>query len=616
MAGEKGNVFPIRRKDLEEHFIKVDEAMKYINRGGNERLSLFDLVRDIGTGTKDLMEENVQKIIHIYRDGFALYYQIDAMIGDRAKRIDGNVTDQERDNFSHSYATFASSSWINHRLGLVSENKEPFPFEVGSNIKFDFGLQRDMLLNIILARLYGVINIHKRNKNFDEGNDLARGTYNYFKFVKDNALAHKTNLNHSLVELVDKTSFVIADEYTLTGFESSFEEKTAPKIEFVHVEPHEVIGCALAKKEMLRDMDRIALYDPILRKNPIIEVGGLSPSVLYDGFPGTGKTTLFRAGRTRLKVRADAVNEYWVTKNIKPLPVKLLEITPKVKTKWYGEAGQNTSQLIEEAQRPDSFNLLLTDDIDMLFSGGREESGGGDKDIMNIFMQFASGVNTKYEGFWQWWAATNEPTALDPAMRQRFISKYDVAGPETDLDFSDILYLKLGKWINSGLVSIDVGKGYVPLKERVSNGNNSNRGEGIISRVAKRFSSYPTLQDLGIMAKKFKDENPRFTGRPIQAVAEAIAKRINDYPIPEEWYTEPKRFFEKTFEERVGLLKDLCKKVDSNVIAEELERYANIESRYASEKFEKDVERQEHVMKVDLETKKRLIKELGKKDDK
>ena len=295
-----------------------------------------------------------------------------------------------------------------------------------------------------------------------------------------------------------------------------------------------------------------------------------------------------------------------------------MEITPKVKTKWYGEAGQNTSQLIEETQRPDSFNILLTDDIDMMFSGGRDEAGGGDKDIMNILMQFASGVNTKYDGFWQWWAATNEPIALDNALRQRFISKYDVAGPETELDFADLLHLKLGKWMKNGLIQMELGKDYVPLKERRNNENieDFKEKEGIISRVAKRFSTSPTLQDIGVMAKKFKDENPRFTGRPIHAISEAITKRINDYDIPEDWFTDPKRFFEKTFEERVGMLKDLCVKVDSNVVTEELERYANIENRYASERFEKDVERQKHNLKVQSEALKQFSSELGGKDDK
>ncbi len=607
MSGEKGNIFPIRRKDFEEHFKKVDEAMSSINRGTSERFSLFDLVKGVGSGTKDLMDESVQKITHVYRDGFALYYQIDAMVGDRAKKVDGVVTDQERNYFSHSYATFASSSWMEHRLGLLMGNREAIPVDTGKT-DFDYGLQRDILLNMILGKLYGLINSGIREKRYDEGIDLSRDSVNFFKFVKEHALSKKSTINHSLIELVDKSSFVIDNDYTLSGFESSFEEKSKPKIEFERVEPHEIIGCTDAKREMFRDMDRLSLYDVLLKKNPIMVVGGLTPSVLYDGFPGTGKTTLFRGGRTRLLRRLEALEDFWKSKNTK-LAAKFLEISPQVKTKWYGEAGQNVANILQEASRPDFINLLLLDDIDLLFSGGREESGGGDKDIMNNVMQFLSGANTKFIGNNQIHAATNEPTALEAALRQRFYSKYEVAGPESADDFSDLIYLKLGKWINNGIISVDLGKDFVPLKDRKFNTSYDAPGEkeSILTRVTKRFSSALSLQDLGKMARGFKDENPRFTGRPIHGVAEAVTKRINDYDIPEEWFTEPSRFFEKSFDERVNMLKEMCKKIDSTVIAEELEKNARIEGRYVGEKFEKDVEKTLNIMKVNNEATRRII---------
>src|SRR3989344_2376065 len=599
----KSDVHPITKEDLAKHAKKVDEHMESISRGA-ERPSLFDLVRDIGED-KHLMAPEVQSSVQALRDGFSLFYEMHAILEDRVIDIDSGITDGERKSFMGAYSMFAASSFIAHSLNLLLGEDEFYPVPRKEDY-FAFDLGKDNTLNDVLVRYYGLINTGKRNKTLKEGKDLPKGSVDFFRFLRDSALERKAGLNHSLVELVDSTTFNVADEFTISGFEASFEDETkTTKAEFEPVEPSEVIGNTLAKQEMTRDMDRIALYDPMVRKNPIIEVGGLSPSVLYDGFPGTGKTTLFKMGRTRLERRAAMVREFWTTLNIKGLPVKMLILSPKVKTKWYGDAGQGTSQLVEEAQRLDSYNIFLTDDIDMMFSGGREESGGGDKDIMNVLMQFSSGIGSSYKGQMQWWAATNEPTALDPAMRQRFMSKYDVTGPETSEDFSDLLHLKLGRWIKIGLIDIELGKGYAPNTERTGSVTSQVAGR-IVQSVRKTFSTNPTFKDLGDLAKKFKDENPRFTGRPIEAVRVAVEKRINDYDIPEEWYTKPRIFFEKPYNERVGMLKEMCRKVDSTVVAEELTRYAKTEARYEIDRFEKEVERTMHNTKVQTEALSRM----------
>jgi len=595
---EKSWAHPIKKEDLEQHLKKVNEHMESINRGRTEIENLFDLVRDVG-GDKHMMAKEVQDTIETLRKGFCLYYEMYAILEDRTDKIDSDISDEEKRLFLGSYSMFAASSYITHKLNLMLEDKEPIKCPRKEDY-FVFNARKDDVLNGVLARYYGPINKGKRNHIIKEGSDLPTASVDFFKFLTEEALAKKPTLTKELVELVEKTEFRVADEFSIIGFEPSFEEKATVKAEFVPLEPHQVAGNVLAKQEMLRDMDRIVLFDLVAKRNPILEVGGLSWSVLYDGFPGTGKSSLFRMGLTRLNKRCEQVSEFWQNKNLGNLKWKQLVIDQRVKDQYYGQTGQKLLAIIDQAKKVDGIYVITIDDIDLLVSGDRDESSGGaDKDILNILMQYADGINTIIRGNAQWWAATNDATAMDSALRQRFMARYAVDGPQTADDFSDITYEKLKEWIDLGKVDLPFGSGYTPYEMRKGeSGYKSKEDEGVLSRIKKKFSGKITLKDIGELCKEMKDKNPRFTGRAVHAVSEAIKKRINDYDMPEEWYENPDLFFFQDYNRRVEMLKELCKMVTGEMVVQEYERYFESEQRYASDKFNSDVEKTVHSMRV------------------
>ncbi len=607
---EVGAANRITKESLEQHLKKVDEKMSMIDKGGTDTLDLIEALQGIGSDNPKLMAREVTDTLQAVRKGFSLYYEMYLTLEAKCRDIDSNITDAEKRTFLGAYSMFAASSLITHEIGLIMEGKEPFPFS--TKIGFEFNLNRDQVLNSALARYYGVVNFGKRNKVFKEGVDFPRGCYEFFKILEEKALEQKSTFNVRLVELVKDSNFIIEDKFTIAGFEASHEEKVKAKgPDFIPVEPHQIAGNVLAKKEMLRDMDRIALYDPILKKNPATEIGGLSWSVLYYGLPGTGKSTLFTMGRTRLSRRCEQVSEFWRMKNAGSLIYEVLLIDPKVKSKYYGETGERVNAIVEQTKRADRLNIALIDDIDLMFTGDRDSSSGGaDKDILNVLMQALAGtdVTLRSRGNVQWWAATNAPTSIDAALLQRFVAKYEVDGPQEWYDFADIISYKLANWINRGIVQVSAGKGYIPYEMRKEEIGNEKTGEAklFLESLKGRFKEGMTLRDLGELCREFKTKNPRFTGRAIDAVAEAVKKRINDYEIPEEWYSNPNLFFAKDYEERVKMLTDLCGKVSGNIIAEELERAYETEQRYASDKFETDVEKGMHQMEVQAEVAARL----------
>lgn len=610
---EKGSVHPISKKSLEKHLQKVDENLDWIRRGDStEKTSLFELMKGIGT-SKNMMAKEVNDSMEAIRQGFSLYYEMHAVLEDRIKEINSGIGEAEKKLFLNAYSMFAAGSFIWHEFDLLSGEEAPFEFKKEDFKEFKFDESKDDTLNMVLARYYGLVSIGKRNDKLEKGIDLPRWSSYFFKTLKESALEKKSSFNPKLVDLVKDAQFRVADEFTITGFEAGHEEKVKTKIEFVSMEPYQIAGNVLAKIEMLRDMDRIALFDLITQKNPIIDVGGLSWSVLYDGLPGTGKSSLFRMGLTRLKKRCEQVSQFYKSKNLGELKWTQIAIDQGVKDEYYGKTGKNLLEKLNLTRKPDGIYIITTDDIDLLVAGDRSSSSGGaDKDILNIFMQYADGINTLIRGNVQWWAATNDATSMDPALRQRFIARYSVDGPQEWYDFSDILYDKLKAWIKLGeIIKVDLGKDYKPYEMRKGQtGYEASKEEKtFFEKVSGKIKGDMTFKDIGELCKEMKEKNPRFTGRAVHAVAEAVKKRINDYEIPEEWYEKPEIFLAQDYTARVKMLSKQCKEVNGEMIAQEFQRYFESEQRYATDKFESDVGRYIHGTKVQIEAVSRLKQE-------
>src|SRR3989339_19373 len=602
---------PISKKSLEAHLSKVDGHLESINRGRNFPESLFNLVNDLGS-TKIAPPEVSGTMDHV-RMGFALYYQMSAMLEDRMKEVDGKVTEAQKLEFRNSYSSFAAGAYIANQISLMLADKEPHEFDRKS-ANFDFTLTKDDTLNGILMRLYGLINSAKRQDVFTEGIEFPKTLQDFLVALQEKAIECKTKFDPKLVALVKDSQFTVDDKFTINGYEAASAAKKSAKVEFVPVLPHQVAGNTRAKTEMLRDMDRMALYDLLVKRNPIMEVGGLSWSILYDGFPGTGKSTLFRMGLSRLDQRCKQASEFWKSKNLPGLKWTQLIVDQSVKNEYYGKTGQNVIEKLEQLKKDDGIYILTMDDIDLLVGDRGSKSGGGDNDILNVLMQAADGINTIIRGNAQWWAATNDATAMDPALRQRFVARYPVDGPEKWFDFADILYDKTKIWIDSGILALPTGDGYTPFKMREGETGYEKPEEkssgGLLSGMNKFMSKISgkkvTLRDIGEFCREKHDQNPRFTGRAVNAVAEALKKRINDYDIPGDWYEKPDTFFAKPYEERVSMLRALSKPVTGEMVIEEIERYASSEQRYASDKFESDVKKRLNDYKVDAETRKRF----------
>ncbi|MDD5192040.1 MAG: AAA family ATPase [Candidatus Nanoarchaeia archaeon] len=601
---EKGGMFPITKEALEKHEADLEAKMGSIRIGERQRANLSDLLKNIK------IDKDWTEFEEAFRRGSCLYYEMYDTLQNRIakEKIDGNIPESEKRAFLGAYSVFAASSFIENRLNKnLKEDAMEYP--VSKDFSFDFSQTQNDVANDFLALLYSITAFRKDNDLLKGGSDLISSSIEYFRFMKNHAVSKKSSFNKKLVDLVSGTEFRVMDEVTISGFEARLEEKASEKIEFVKVQPYQVAGNVLAKQEMFRDMDRMPLFDLIAKKNPIMELGGLPPSVLYDGLPGTGKTKLFKAGLTRLDQRVQQLNEFWKRKNMNLKWTQVI-IDQGVKSEYYSLTGRQTKERLAVTRRPDGLYVAVLDDIDLVAKMSRDTTGGGsDNDLLFSLMQYLDGLNTVLIGNTQMWAATNDAASMDPALRQRFIARYSVDGPQEWYDFSDILSDEFTKELGLGIIAIPSGKGYTPYEMRKGQsvyGTASKDNKSLVETIKSKITGGITLRDIGEFCAEVKKKNPRFTGRATHAAAEAIRQRINDYDIPEEWYVKPEEFFDLEFSEKVGRLKSLCKPVNGETILQEIERYASSEQRYADDKFESDVGKYIHAVKVQNEGANRL----------
>jgi len=582
---EKGSVHPITKKTLEKHLEKVDGHLESVNRGATEFASFFELCKGIGTN-KNMMPKEAQDTIEALRTGFSLYYEMNAILEDRVKELNSDIPEQEKRLFSNAYSMFAASSYIENKLSLLSGNEEPFPFN-SEGIKFTLDLTKDDSLNNVLAKYYGLINSAKRNEVLESGTDVPRGSVNFFKFLKEQALTVKPALNKKLVDLVANSEFRITDEFTLSGFQSNFDSASKmPKIEFVKVEPGDVVANEVAKRKVFRYMDRLALFDLKAKNNPCVVLGGLSWTNLWDGIPGTGKTMMMRMAMTRLAGLCE----------ITGMKYKIHSIDQSVKSEFYGKTGQNAIAEFNSTKDPNFLHLTILDDLDLLTQVGRSESGGADNDLRNVIMQFLDGAFTLRNGSNQVYSASNEPKNLDPAVRNRHNDRILVEGPKTAEDFADMTFI-LTKSLREAEI-FNIALGYTPLatQDNYIDGKWT-KPSGVVYAVdpefAKRFKK-KTIRDFGQYLFELKQKNPFISGRSVKSIIEAIKERTADFDVPIEFFTDRAVYLDQPFERKIEILKPLYMKVnDSNseILFQEAERYAQSEARYAQGEEEREIGR-------------------------
>ncbi len=366
-----------------------------------------------------------------------------------------------------------------------------------------------------------------------------------------------------------------ADDFELNGFDIRDRGKRK-KLVMNFKKPNEVVGNHIAKYQATKLAKMLMAYDFDKQLNPFVDLGGFLFTFIGDGFPGTGKTTLIQMIAGLIKDYCDVANYPFHYENFGVDQI----------SSYQGKSGQNCKQFITNVLDPKVIGFGTVDDIDQIAAKRSDDrASAGQQEITAVLMEGFSGANTVIRGNCSFGMFSNYPENVDDALRQRASARWLVDGPQTQDDYIDIFALLLGKNHSIPLGDHDMFAAQ-EIKKAVATAyeKHSKPQEEALLRVFERFGQahgeLKTLKDIGLYLYDIKQAEPRFTGRAIKNITDAVKMRAMDIELPDEWFETPEPFMHKSYDEKRDMIASLRKPITLETIQQEVNRYADSEFRY------------------------------------
>ena len=405
--------------------------------------------------------------------------------------------------------------------------------------------------------------------------DLLTRAKSFARVAIDGLLTRKGRFD-GLDAFEDTHIRIDADDFTIDGFDVAPGKKSKPLV-MTFKKPEEVVGNHIAKYQSVKLAKMLMAYDFDRELNPFVELGGFLFTFIGDGAPGTGKTTL-------IQMIAGLVNDYC---KVAGYPFAYENFGVDQISSYQGKSGQNCRQFINNVLNPRAIGFGTIDDIDQVAAKRSDDrASAGQQEITGVLMDAFAGAGTVVRGNCAFGMFSNYPENVDDALRQRAGARWLVDGPQTRDDYIDIFVLLAGKnhKIPLGEHKLYAAQEIQRAVAEAYEGHDKPHEDGLM-KVYERFikeSGQPkTLEDVGSYLHLIKEAEPRFTGRAIKNVTDAIKMRAMDIELPDEWFEKPEAFMHKSYDDKKAMIEELRRPFDMDMIMQEINRYADSEFRYA-----------------------------------
>ena len=399
---------------------------------------------------------------------------------------------------------------------------------------------------------------------------------------------------------------VEADDLTIRGFTPASKAKSTT-LTMTFKQPNEVVGNHIAKYQAMKLSKMLMAYDFERKLNPFAELGGFIFTFMGDGKPGTGKTTL-------IQMMAGLIDGYCRNAGY---PFRYQNLSTENIDSYQGKSGQNAKAFINTIVDPSVIGFGTIDDIDQLAGKrGDRQSSAGQLEITAVLMESFAGANTVVRGNCTFGMFSNYPENVDDALRQRAGARFLVDGPQTREDYIDILYLLMGK---NHAIPLGDHEAYAAqeIKKAVAasfEGHSRPHEEGLLNvfdRVNAQVGELDTIAKMGTYLKAIQEADERFTGRAIKNITDAVKVRAMDFELPDEWMEEPELFLFKSYDEKKAMIEALRVPITTEMVIQEINRYADSEFRYADKSDEVAIDAMVREYGRQEEAKKRFLEGKG-----
>ncbi len=399
---------------------------------------------------------------------------------------------------------------------------------------------------------------------------------------------------------------VKADAFTISGFTPT-QKARASQLTMTFKKPSEVVGNHIAKYQAMKLAKMLMAYDFRRQKNPFAELGGFIFTFMGDGRPGTGKTTL-------IQMMAGLLNDYCQNAGY---PFRYQNLSTDSIDSYQGKSAQNAKSFINNILDPNVIGFGTIDDIDQLAGKrGDRQSSAGQLEITAVLMESFAGANTVIRGNCTFGMFSNYPENVDDALRQRAGARFLVDGPQSRDDYIDILYLLLGSSHDIPLGEHDLFAAQQIKRAVAASFASHNRPQEttlqqVFEQTKAEVGPLNTIARLGSYLKAIQRADPRFTGRAIKNITDAIKVRAMDVDLPDDWMETPDLFLFQDYDTKMAMLRELMQPVTADMVLQEINRYADSEFRYADNSDEAAIAAAVRDMKRMEKAKQRFLKGEG-----
>jgi len=365
------------------------------------------------------------------------------------------------------------------------------------------------------------------------------------------------------------------DDFTLSGFDVAPGQKRKPLV-MTFKKPEEIIGNHIAKYQAMKLAKMLVAYDFERQLNPFVELGGFLFTFIGDGMPGTGKTIL-------IQMLAGLVNDYC---QIAGYAFHYENFGVDQISSYQGKSGQNCKEFVNNVINPKAIGFGTIDDIDQVAAKRSDDrASAGQHEVTAVLMESFAGASTVVRGNCTFGMFSNYPENVDDALRQRAGARWLVDGPQTEDDYIDIFAMLVGKnhAIPLGDHKLFAGQ---EIKRAVSTSYEQHarpQEDGLLAvweRQEKEHGAIRSLADVGAYLHRIKLAEPRFTGRAIKNITDAIKMRAMDVELPDDWFANAGAFMHKSYDEKKAMVEELRGPISMEMVLQEINRYADSEFRY------------------------------------
>jgi len=190
---------------------------------------------------------------------------------------------------------------------------------------------------------------------------------------------------------------------------------------------------------------------------------------------------------------------------------------------------------------------------------------------------------------------SNYPENVDDALRQRAGARFLVDGPQTREDYIDILALLMGRKHDIPLGDHELYAAQAIQKAVTASFTSHNRPKEpglmeVFDRVSSKIGALDTIAKMGTYLKAIQKADPRFTGRAIKNITDAVKVRAMDFELPDEWMEQPDLFLFQPYDRKAAMIEELRRPITVEMVIQEINRYADSEFRYAEKSDEVAIE--------------------------